>query len=231
MTNIEAYPIPGFREPVSCFTHLFAAPVFAILGYFLIRRGRGNWGRMISLATMAISSVFLLAMSGVFHLLGPGAARSVMRSLDVAGVFALIAGTATPVHAILFSGMNRWVPLLLVWLAAAIGITLRSIYSDALAPGVGTGIFLLLGWGGLFSCILLWRRYGYLFVEPFLWGGVAYTCGAIVLALRPPAPIPGVVGSHELWHVAVLAGLGLHWWFVFRFAGGPPDAVFGRRAQ
>jgi channel protein (hemolysin III family) len=149
MDHIDVFPIPGFREPVSCLTHLLAVPVYAILGYYLVRRGRGNWGRTVSLATMAFSSVFLLSMSAVYHLLGPGVGRYVMARLDVAGVFALIAGTVTPVHAILFSGFHRWAPLLLVWSAAATGITLRTVFSESLAPGVGTAIFLLMGWGGI----------------------------------------------------------------------------------
>ena len=115
---------------MSCLTHLLAVPVFAVLGYYLVRRGRGNWGRTTSLTTMAVSSVFLLSMSAVYHLLGPGAGRYVMAQLDVAGVFALIAGTVTPVHAILFRGFHRWAPLLLVWSAAVTGITLRTIFSD-----------------------------------------------------------------------------------------------------
>ena len=224
MEIIDTYPIPGFREPVSCFTHLLAVPVFATLGYYLVRKGRGNWCRSISLAIMALCSVFLLSMSAVYHLLGPGAARNVMLQLDVAGVFALIAGTVTPVHAILFRGFNRWAPLLLVWSAAATGITLRSIFSKSLAPGVGTAIFLLLGWGGLVSCVLLWRRFGFRFVKALLWGGLAYTLGAIILGLNWPTLIPGVVSAHELWHVAVLVGLGLHWKFVFQFADGLPHA-------
>lgn len=224
MDGIDAYPILGFREPVSCLTHLLAVPVFAILGYYLVRRGRGNWGRMTSLATMAFSSVFLLSMSTVYHLLGPGTGRDVMRQLDMAGVFVLIAGTATPLHAILFRGFHRWAPLLLVWSAAATGIALRAIFAESVALWVWTTVFLLLGWGGLISCILLWRRHGFSFVKPLLGGGVAYTLGAIVLILNWPAPIPGVVGAHELWHVTVLIGLGLHWQFVFQFAGGPPDA-------
>ena len=224
MDDIDVYSIPGFREPASCFTHLLAAPVFAVLGYFLVQRGRGDWMRTASLAVMVLSTVFLLSMSAVYHLLGPGMGRYVMRQLDVAGVFALIAGTVTPVHAILFRGFNRWAPLLLAWSAAATGITLRTIFSRSLPRGVGTAIFLLLGWGGLISCILLWRRYGFSFVKPLLWGGVAYTLGAIVLGLKWPTLIPGVVGAHELWHVAVLLGLGLHWKFVFEFASGPPDA-------
>jgi channel protein (hemolysin III family) len=173
---------------------------------------------------MVLSTVSLLSISAVYHLLGPGTGRYVMRQLDVAGVFALIAGTVTPVHAILFSGFNRWEPLLLVWSVAATGITLTTIFSESLAPGVGIAIFLVMGWGGLISCILLWKRYGFSFVKPLLWGGVAYTMGVIGLGLNWPTPIPGVVGAHELWHVAVLIGLGLHWKFVFQFATGAPNA-------
>lgn len=219
----DIFAIPGFRDPVSCFTHLLAAPVFAVLGYFLIKRGR-HWGHATSLTVMTVSTVFLLSMSGVYHLLGPGTGRYVMLRLDVAGVFALIAGTVTPIHAILFRGFNRWAPLVLAWSVAATGITLRTVFPDSLPPGVGTGIFVLMGWGGLISCVLLWRRYGFSFVARLLLGGVAYTLGVVVQGLKWPTLIPGVVGPHELWHVAVLVGLGLHWSFVFSFAGGPPDA-------
>lgn len=226
MDDIKAYSIPGFREPFSCLTHLIAVPVFAVLGYFLVRRGHGPIIRTASLAIMALSTVFLLSMSGVYHLLGQGAGRQVMRQLDVAGVFALMAGTITPVHAILFRGFSRWGPLVLIWSAAITGITLRSIFPYGLLDRVGTGLFLLMGWSGLVSCIILWRRYSFGFVSPLLWGGVGYTLGAFVLGLQWPTVVPSVVGPHELWHVAVILGLGLHWKFVFQFADGAsePDA-------
>jgi hypothetical protein len=98
---------------------------------------------------------------------------------------------------------------------------------ESLGPEVGTAIFLLLSWGALISCILLWRRYGFSFVKPLLAGGVAYTLGAIILGLNWPTLIPGVVGAHELWHVAVIAGLGLHWRLVFGFADSLPHAKVG----
>lgn len=223
MDDIAVFPIPGFREPVGCFTHLLAVPVFAVVGYHLLRRGRGNWGRLISLAIMVFSTLFLLSMSAVYHLLDTGTAHDVMRHLDIAGVFVLIAGTVTPVHAILFQGFNRWAPLLLVWSVAAAGITLRTIFSERLPFGLGNAAFLVMGWGGLISCILLWNRYGYEFIKPLLWGGVAYTVGVIILGSGWPTLIPGVVTAHELWHIAVLVGLGLHWKFIFQFAGGAPD--------
>lgn len=224
MDDITAYAIPGFREPISCFTHLLAVPVFAILGCFLVRRGRESWFRSISLAIMAITSVFLLSMSAVYHLLPPGIGRNVMRQLDVAGIFALIAGTITPIHVILFRGFNRWAPLLLVWSTAAVGITFRTIYFETFPRSVGAVIFLVMGWGGLISYILLRKRYGSSFVNPLLWGGISYTVGTIVAVMNWPAFVPGIFGAHELWHIAVLTGLGLHWKFAFQFAGGPPDA-------
>lgn len=224
MDEIEVFPIPGFREPVNCLTHLLAACVFTVLSFHLVRRGRGSSTRVISLAIMAFATVFLLSMSAVYHLLWPGSGRNIMRQLDIAGVFVLIAGTMTPLHAILFRGFLRCVPLLFIWSAAAAGITVRTIFAERLPPGAGTAIFLVLGWGGLISCILLWRRHGFSFVKPLLWGGVAYTLGVIVLDTNWPQLIPGIVGAHELWHVAVLIGLGLHWKFVFQFANGPPVA-------
>ena len=222
MALIDAYPIPGFREPVNCWTHLAAVPVFLVLGVVLVHKGRGNTWRQLSLAVLVVTTVFLLSMSAVFHMLGEGIGRDVMRHLDIAGVFALIAGTATPIHAILFRGFNRWAPLLLIWSVAITGITLRTIFSASLPSSAGNAIFVLMGWGGAVTCVLLWRRYGPNFIGPLFWGGIAYTLGAVLLTLHWPVLIPGVVGYHEFWHLFVLAGISLHWQFVFRFAGGPP---------
>lgn len=216
----DIYPIPGFQEPFSCFTHLFTAPIFAVLGFFLVRKGRGRGGRTFSLFLLSFATVFLLSMSGVYHLLGPGAGRSVMRQLDISGVFVLIAGTVTPIHTILFRGVGRWGTIALVWAAAATGITLRAVFPEGLPYGMGTTIFLVMGWAGAFSTAGLWRQHGARFVAPIIWGGLAYSVGAIVLLMDSPLVIPGVLGPHELWHLAVLAGLGFHWHFVFRIADG-----------
>ena len=87
-----------------------------------------------------------------------------------------------------------------------------------------SSVFLLFGWSGLITCIVLWRRYSFCFVKPLFWGGVAYSLGALILGQNSLTLIPGVVGAHEVWHVAVTIGLGLHWKFVFQFAHGPPHA-------
>ena len=71
MIGAIPYPIPGFSDPVSSLTHLAGAGVFACLAPFLLWRGRGNPARLVSLGVFAFSTVLLLSMSGVYHLLCP----------------------------------------------------------------------------------------------------------------------------------------------------------------
>ena len=130
--------IPGFSDPVSSLTHLAGAVVFAILGVFLIARGRGDARRVVSLAVFAFSCVLLLSLSGVYHLLSPGtAARSVLMRLDHAAIFVLIAGSFTPVHVILLRDRWQWHLLAWIWVAALAGLVLKTVYFDAMPPGSG----------------------------------------------------------------------------------------------
>ena len=61
---------------------------------------------------------------------------------------------------------------------------------------------------------------GWRFIRLVLWGGLAYTAGAVFEFLRWPALPGGVVGPHEIFHLAVLAGIGCHWAFILRIAAG-----------
>ncbi len=219
MVEPDIYPIPGFSEPVSSLSHLLGAGIFFVFSLFLLRRGRGHWGRLFSLWVFTFAGVFLLSMSGVYHLLQPGSGgRAVLQRLDHSAIFVLIAGTFTPVHAILFRGWLRWLPLLLIWLAAATGITLKVIFFDDVSEWFGLALYLGLGWIGIASGVLLYLRFGWPFVRPLVLGALAYTLGAILEFQRWPIVIPGVVHAHELFHLAVLAGLFLHWRFILQFA-------------
>lgn len=213
--------IPGFTEPVSSLTHLLGAGVFVILGGALLQRGRGDTLRMTSLTVYVLSCILLLAMSGVYHLLAlEGTARAVLGRLDHAAIFVFIAGTFTPVHVILFRGWGRWGMLVLIWTAAITGVTLKSVFFADLSEWLGLAFYLVMGWLGVFSCLVLWRRYGIGYISLLIWGGVAYTAGGLADFLRWPVPVAGIIGSHEIFHLAVLLGISLHWTFVWRIARG-----------
>jgi channel protein (hemolysin III family) len=225
MAMIETYPIPGFSDPVSSLTHLAGAGVFACMTPFLLIRGRGGAWRVASLAVFAFSTVALLSLSGTYHLLPPGTGgRAVLQRLDHAAIFVLIAGTFTPLHVILFRGAWRWAPLGVLWASAAAGVTLKSVFFGGTPEWLGVLFYLVMGWLGAVSGAELWRRHGARLVRPLLLGGVAYTAGAALELLRWPEAVAGVIGPHELFHVFVLLGAGLHWRFIWLFASGtiPP---------
>jgi channel protein (hemolysin III family) len=211
--------IPGFSEPFSSLTHLLAAGVFLGLGIWLVNYGRGHAGRVASLIIFIFSVVFLLSMSGVFHLLEPGGTgRMVLQRLDHAGIFLLIAGTFTPVHGVLFRGWWRWGMLLIIWTIAITSITLKSIFFNDISEWLGLTLYLGLGWFGAISGVLLYQRYGFRYIKPLVYGALAYTFGAVMEFMRTPELIPGVIGPHELFHIAVLIGIAYHFAFVFSFA-------------
>ena len=217
----EITSIPGFNDPFSSLSHLLGAGIFAVLSIFLLRRGEGPRGRVASLALFCFGAVFLLSMSGVYHLLGPnGGARAVMRKLDHAAIFVLIACSFTPIHVIMFRGWRRYGMLLLIWTIAVVFITLKMIYFDQIPASLNLALYLGMGWLGLFSVISLWRRYGFHFIQALLWGGVAYSVGAVFGVINWPVLVEGVVQGHEVFHVAVLLGLGSHWAFIYHIADG-----------
>ena len=180
--------IPGFSDPVSSLTHLTAAVVFAILGAFLVARGRGDARRVISLAVFAFSCVLLLSLSGVYHLLTPEtAARGVLMRLDHAAIFVLIAGSFTPVHVILLRDRWQWHLLAWIWAAAIAGLALKTVYFDTMPGWLGLLMYLGLGWLGLISTVALARRFGVRFILPLVWGALAYSIGALADFQRWPA--------------------------------------------
>lgn len=220
MDEIQMMPLAGCHEPVSSLSHFLGAFYFAWLATQLVRRGRGDWARTSSLAVMGSSSVLLLFLSSIYHYFIPGPMREFMVRADISAIFLVIAGSMTPVHAILFRGTARWLPLVLIWTAAFVGIILRMMFYEAMDGRAGIAVFMLFGWAGTITFYVLWRRYGWAFVKPALLSGLCYTAGAVALLLHRPILVAGVIGPHEFWHISVLFGLGLHWYFVSQFAAG-----------
>ena len=205
----------GFADPVSSWTHLIAAAVALALGIRLAIRFRGPVLHKIGLITFVFGSVFMLSMSGVYHILDHGGSgRYVLQHLDHAAIWVMIACTFTPIHLMLFNGWRRWGILAVIWAAAINGVVLKSVFFDDFAEWFSLSLYLGMGWAGVVSGVMIARLQGLGFIRLLAYGGIAYSIGAIVEFLPLPDIIPGVVGGHELFHFAIIIGVVCHWRFI-----------------
>ena len=228
MNQYATYSLQGCAEPVSSLSHLFGAILFAALTIRLVRltiatseaSGEGP-GRLMSVCIFASSAVILLSISGIYHLLPfDSARRELFLQLDYVAIYLLIAGTFTPCCWLLLAGFHRRVMLIVIWGLAVTGIVISLFFSEMMPDRWNIAFYLIIGWAGLISGKSVSRRHGLSILEPLLLGGAAYTTGVAFILAGRPEPLPGVVGPHELFHLAVLVGIGCHWRLVTRLAEG-----------
>ncbi|MEO5768742.1 MAG: hemolysin III family protein [Polyangia bacterium] len=213
----HAYSIPGFCQPVSSLSHLVAAAVACFAAIPLLRLGRGCPMRIVALGVYASCVVALLAISGTYHSLDHGGpARAFMQHVDYFAIWLLIAGTFTAVHGIMCSGFWRRGMLTFIWLYAAAGIGLQVCWFQFFSGVPGLVLYLGLGWVGLISIIRLGRQIGFRAVRPLWFAGILFSAGAVLEAIKQPVLIRNWVGPHEIFHLAVIAGVVIHWRFIRR---------------
>lgn len=133
-------------------------------------------------------------------------ARSWLARADHAGVYLLIAGTYTPFGLLVMS--RGWaIPVLtIVWTGSLAAILLK-LFRPTLSKKVSAAIGLALGWVAV-AAISQLLKLPWPGLVLLLLGGLAYSLGAVVYALRKPDPFPRVLGYHEVFHLLTLVAVG-----------------------
>jgi hemolysin III len=197
-----------FKEPFNGISHLLGSMGAIVATVLLVREAviRGGGGAGVPFLVYGLSMVLLYSASAWYHLLDVSPKVHVMlRRLDHISISILIAGTYTPMCLIALRGH---VGTLLCW--GVWGLAGAVIFTDVFwldAPrGLKAGLYVLLGWFAAWATVPLQRAIGWSGMAWMLAGGLAYSGGAVLYAIRKPNPWPGVVGFHEIWHLFVLAG-------------------------
>ena len=158
--------------------------------------------------------VFATGLAGVFgasaayhRVAWSDPARRRMKRLDHSMIFVLIAGTYTPLCLLALSGVWSVVMLATVWAGAITGIVLKQVNVDGLRRVSGF-LYITLGWVSIVTLPQLFHTLSGAAFTLIIAGGLLYTVGAIVFAVKRPDPNPAVFGYHEIWH-AFTAGAGL----------------------
>lgn len=203
--DAPALPKPRLRG----WLHAGWAPLLQVLGLILLVATPTLIGR-IGVAIYLVSATILFGMSAVYHR-GNWSDRVAawLRRLDHSNIFLLIAGTYTPLSLVLLQGADRIVILSVIWGIAALGITFKMFWMSA-PRWLYTGLYLAMGWVALWWLVPLARAGGPVILTLIIVGGVVYTLGAVVYALKMPNPSPTWFGFHEIFHACTIIAAGSH---------------------
>jgi len=204
-------PFSGISHLVGAFLSIAALSVLVTLAAL-----QATAWHVVSFSIYGASMILLYTASALYHLLPLSPkGEKVLRILDHVMIFMLIAGTYTPVCLVPLRGGWGWSIFGVVWGLAFAGIFVSTFWIHA-PRWVSTGIYLLMGW----VCIVaIYPIIKSLTMEGLAWlvaGGLFYSGGAVVYALKKPNPKPGVFGFHEIWHLFVMAGSFCHFMVMLR---------------
>jgi hemolysin III len=180
--------------------HLYGFLVFAVLGGVLVATSSGGRERLAA-AAFGGALVLTFGVSALYHRVDwRPSARRVVRRLDHASIYLLIAGTYTPYGLLVLSGAWQFSILGVVWIGAALAIVQRLFWLDA-PRWVPVAAGISLGWVGIVVLPQIIEASGLWGTVLVAAGGIFYTLGAVVYAIQRPDFRPTVFGFHELFHV------------------------------
>ncbi len=209
------------REPGSALTH-FIAMIMAVFAAtpLLVKAALSDTGNaLFAMSIFMCSMILLYGASATYHSLNiSGRALRIFRKLDHMMIFVLIAGSYTPVCLIVLGGQLGFTLLAVVWGIAIFGMILKACWITC-PKWFSSIIYIAMGWVCLFVFGTLWNILPH---AAFLWlfaGGVIYTAGGIIYALKLPV-FNGrheFFGSHEIFHLFVMGGSICHFIFMYLY--------------
>lgn len=187
-------------------SHAAAALASVVLTALLCWLSRQDPPRLLSMLIFGLSMIELYTLSAVYHIITwSPAKRRVLRAIDHANIFVLIAGTYTPLCFNILSGPVRVLILIAIWLLALLGIS-TSIFTVKFPRWATAALYIGMGWIVVlaipaFLAVIPWTA-----IATLLLGGALYTIGAVIYSRKKPDPFPKVWGYHEIFHLFVIAG-------------------------
>lgn len=208
------------KDPISALTHfigfLAVIPIFIML--MLRAKAEASELHMIGFAVFGISLLMLYGASTIYHTFElPPEKTNLLRRIDHMMIFVLIAGTYTPICLVSLHGTWGWTLLVAIWAFALFGLLLKIFWMGA-PRWLSTLIYVVMGWLAVFAFVPLEKAVSWKGIGMLLAGGIAYTVGAVIYGLKKPnIAMLKNFGFHEIFHVFVLVGSGIHIAFMFQY--------------
>lgn len=201
------------EELLNAISHGLGA-LFGIVGTVLCIVKAANTGdpwRIVSGSIFGVTVLLLYLMSCLYHALKVNMAKRVFRVIDHCTIFLLIAGTYTPFTLVTLRGTVGWVLFGIVWGMAVLGITLNAVNLKKFSK-ISVACYLVMGWAIIAAFQPLAEALAPQGVSLLIWGGIAYTVGAILYGIGAK-----VKYFHSVFHFFCLAGTVLHFLAIYLY--------------
>lgn len=216
--RIERLTIGRMQNPIRGFLHGGAALASLVgLGVLAVE----TWGRSAAFTGALVFGAALVIMytvSALYHSI-PWDPRwkTRLQRLDHSIIYVVVAATFTPFAIAALEGTRLAVALAMVWGVAVVGIALK-----ALLPSVKTWLSvtlqMVMGWMAVVWTPDIVERLGWGAVALIALGGLSYTAGVVVFTTERPRLAPRTFSYHELFHVLVVVGSGIHFLAIASYA-------------
>lgn len=216
------------KDPGSAITHFIGMmmAMFAATPLILRAMRAPDTVHVISLSIFIVSMILLYAASTTYHTFDLSErTNKILKKLDHCMIFVLIAGSYTPICLIVLHGRTGFMLLALVWSIAILGIIFKLCWVTC-PKWVSSVLYIAMGW----VCVLVFTQIlNSLPAAAFNWllaGGIIYTVGGIIYALKLPIfnAHHKYFGSHEIFHLFVMAGSICHFIMMFEYVAVLPLA-------
>ncbi len=201
------------------FTH-FIGFCLAIVGLVLLLGKSLHPFNMMHVVTFSVfggGMILLYLASTLYHWLPLSEkGQAYMRKVDHSMIFIYIAATYTPICLVGLKGTWGWSLFICIWAMAAGGIITKLFWMHA-PRWLSTGFYLAMGW---LAIVGIWPLMQALQTGALLWlvaGGVFYSIGAIIYALKRPNLRSHVLNFHEIFHISVVLGSLCHFWVMYKY--------------
>ncbi|GAA1905360.1 hemolysin III family protein [Streptomyces sodiiphilus] len=194
--------------------HAGMFPAALVAGLFLTALADSTRGR-IACAVYTLTACLLFGISALYHR-GNWSPRleAVLRRLDHANIFLIIAGTYTPLAILLVDGGRGRALLWGIWAAAVAGIAFRVFWVGA-PRWLYTPCYIAMGWAAVFFLPDFLRAGGITVLALVVIGGLLYSAGGVIYGIKRPNPSPRWFGFHEVFHTLTVAAFATHFVAIF----------------
>ena len=170
-----------------------------------VKNGGDVW-KIVSFAVYGVSMMCLYTASTIYHALRTSVrGRMALKKYDHISIYLLIAGTYTPVCLVALRDGVGWWLFGIIWTLAAAGF-IMTIYWVTCPRWLSSTVYIAMGWIAIAAVYPLWKAIGWRGISYLLVGGVIYTVGGVLYALKWPGRNNPRFGCHEIFHLFILLG-------------------------